>query len=350
MLFSLLFQTAAAGWAPQPAHQAQLAAAQDALTRYELDTAIEGLSAILAADPDCGAARWRLGQALVHSRRPDDARPILVALQADFPERLEPALALAWAGLAEGDPDRVEVAASMADHIAPDDPEPDVLLAWAAAASGDVATARERLAPLADVREASCVRARLDWAQGDHVSAAVALVDCERAAPLLLVRDTRLALLALQLPEADPGPDGPSELDMELHRGARDLLLADRPADALALLEILLRRYPRDLNALIWAGRCHEKLGNPLLAQAYYDRVLRSDWRALYLDGRAEGVLAWTEEEGVRAGLANVARRQALLLHQADQTETARLLLAAVEADVGSWPALALAAEELNKR
>ncbi|MFT5686764.1 MAG: tetratricopeptide (TPR) repeat protein [Myxococcota bacterium] len=348
MLTLLLMPHAAADWSPQPEHRSLLDEGYAALVRYDLSEAVDKLAAVVEAEPDCGEARWRLGQALVHSKKPDEARTVLLPLQADFPNRLEPVLALAWASLTAGSPDEVEVAATMAAELSPADPESALLLAWSATAGGDYALGEQRLAGLTDIPESACVQARLSWAAEDFVEAAVALSRCEQIAPLLLARDTQMALLRLKvLPTASS--DGPSELDLQLHAGARDLLLADRPRDAMALLELLLRRYPRDLNTKIWLGRCHELLEEPGQAMAMYEQVLSADWRALYLNGRAEGVMAWTGEEGVRAGIANVARRQALLLHYSGETEQAWVLLRHVEADVGEWPALTLAAEELDQ-
>lgn len=319
-----------------------------ALVRYDLAASVETLLTIVEADPAGGEARWRLGQALVHSHRHDEARAVLLALQADFPDRVEPPLALAWAGLAAGQPEEVELAATMAGELSPTDPEPALLLAWSAAASGEHILARQRLEALSDIPERACIQARLSWAGEDFVEAAVALSRCEQIAPLLLARDTQVALIHLKVPQVRH-EDGPSELDLQLHVGARDLLLADRPRDAMALLDLLARRYPRDLNTKIWQGRSFEMLEQPERAMEMYAEVLASDWRALYLSGRAEGVMAWTGEEGVRAGIANVARRQALLLHFRGQTDEARVLLRRVEEDVGQWPALTMAAEEIDR-
>ena len=346
MLF--LMPMAMADWAPQPEHRAMLDEGHAALIRYDLPASVERLTALVETDPTGGEARWRLGQALVHSNRPDDARAVLLSLQADFPERVEPPLALAWAGLAAREPELVEVAATMASELSPLDPESALLLAWSAAASGEHVLARQRLDALAEVPERACVEARLAGADTDYVEAAVALSRCEQIAPLLLARDTQMALIQLRIPQtAQDG--GPSTLDLQLHAGARELLLAERPRDALALLALLAQRYPKDLNTKIWQGRCFELLEQPERAMAMYDQVLTSDWRALYLSGRAEGVMAWTGEEGVRAGVANVARRQALLLHFSGQTDTARDLLHRVEEDVGQWPALSMAMAELDR-
>jgi tetratricopeptide (TPR) repeat protein len=348
MIPLLLIPSAAADWAVRPEHAALLDEARAALVRYDLDEASSRLDELLRSDPGCGEARWRLGQTLVHSHRPAEARSLLLTLQAEYPDRMEPVLALAWAGLASGSPDEVEVAATMAAELSPTDPEPALLLAWSAAASGQHELAQQRLAGLSDIPEAACVQARLAWAREDLVDAAVALSRCERIAPLLLARDTQRALVRIRLPQ-ESSPDGPGELDLQLHVAARDLLLAERPVDALALLELLRSRYPRDLNTLIWMGRGYEMLDEPARAMHLYAEVLAADWRALYLGGRAEGVLAWTGEEGVRAGIANVARRQALLLHQGGETAAAIALLRRVEEDVGQWPALQLAAEELTR-
>ncbi|MDG1478271.1 MAG: tetratricopeptide repeat protein [Myxococcota bacterium] len=348
MLMLFLMPSAMAAWSPQPEHRVMLDEGHAALTRYDLPAAVETLRVLVEADPTGGEARWRLGQALVHSNRPDDARVVLLSLQADFPERVEPPLALAWAGLAARQPDVVEVAATMASELSPMDPEPALLLSWSAAASGEYVLARQRLDTLAEVPERACVEARLALADTDYVEAAVALSRCEQIAPLLLVRDTQMALVRLKIPQTEQGV-GPSALDLQLHAGARELLLADRPWDSLALLALLAQRYPRDLNTKIWQGRCFELLEQPERAMAMYTQVLASDWRALYLSGRAEGVMAWTGEEGVRAGIANVARRQALLLHASGQTDTARDLLHRVEEDVGSWPVLSMAMAELDR-
>jgi len=348
MLMLFLMPVAMADWSPKPEHQAMLDEGFAALVRYDLPTAAEMLHALVEADPTGGEARWRLGQVLVHSNRPDDARAVLLPLQSDFPDRVEPSLALAWAGVAAGQPDAVEVAATMASELSPMDPEPALLLAWSAAVSDEHVLARQRLDVLAEVPERACVEARLAWADTDYVEAAVALSRCEQIAPLLLVRDTQMALLRLKIPPTAHGEE-PSALDLQLHAGARELLLADRPWDALALLALLAQRYPRDLNTKIWQGRCFELLEQPERAMAMYTEVLDSDWRALYLSGRAEGVMAWTGEEGVRAGIANVARRQALLLHFSGQTDTARELLHRVEQDVGEWPALSMAMAALDR-
>ena len=341
---------ARAGWAPVVTDQREYSVAIAALAAGRLDEAEAGFTALLDDAPDCGMARHGRGMARLRAGNTGGALDDLQADATAFPDRPEGHTGVSVVRFSQQDFAGAESAARAAIAADSGDIDAQSALQQVLLRTGDLGAAS---AALASARESlpgpivACFEVHIAQEAGDAAKAKAALDACRRSGVPALVSSavSRSAGDAAEV-GALAGQLGVG--DLVLQAQAVDLFNDGDFTQAAATLDTLLARSPHRVDARLLRARARHALGRD--AEALSDLEAAFDgatWIDVHQSGAMSGILRKSDAEALAAEVVAGAGLIVQIKTEQGQLAEARQRLEALEAKLGSQPAIIAAGARL---
>lgn len=290
--------------------------------------------AVLSAQPGCGMASQGLAYALLFQNRSREAKSLLQQTAAAFPDNPSIHTSLSEASFAAQDFELAREAALDAIRLDPESLDAEMALQAVYLRLGEYKAAGHALDE-AELHlpgpELACLEAQLKLEESDLNTARELLKECKRASreDLVTTVEGLIAQASGRKAEASQlmsalGVDTVSQV-----MAAANLYDSGKPADAVRILDEVLKKNPERLDARIIRGQARASLGDKQGARQDLERAFQGDtWVEVHTTGMMSGILRKSDEQKLEIMISEGAAMLVRLLADEGELSRARAVLA----------------------
>lgn len=303
----------AATWEPGPDVVEQYNMGKLALEARNPKVAETDFRAVLAAQPGCGMASQGLAYALLFQNKSREAKALLQTTAAAFPDNPSIHTSLSEASFAAQDFALAREAANDAIRLDPASLDAEMALQAVLLRLGDYKAAGKALDE-AELHlpgpELACLETQLKLEQRDLDQARELLKECKRAS-----REDLVTMVEGLVAQASGRKAEASELMSALGvdtvsqvMTAANLYDSGKPAEAVKILDDVLKKNPERIDARIIRGQSRAKLGDKKGARQDLETAFQGDtWVEVHETGMMSGILRKSDEEKLQIMIAEGA-------------------------------------------
>ena len=318
----------AASWEPGPDVVDQYNMGKLALEARNPAAAESDFRAVLAAQPGCGMASQGLAYAMLFQNRSREAKSLLQQTASAFPDNPSIHTSLSEASFAAQDFALAREAAQDAIRLDPASLDAEMALQAVYLRLGEYKAAGAALDE-AELHlpgpELACLETQLKLEEGDLNTARDLLKECKRAGreDLVTTVEGLIAQASGRKAEASQlmsalGVDTVSQV-----MSAATLYDSGKPAEAVKILDDVLKKNPERIDARIIRGQARAALGDKKGARQDLETAFQGDtWVEVHDTGMMSGILRKSDEDKLAVMIAEGAAMLVRLL--ADEGELAR--------------------------